>query len=651
MASRSVPAWLSALAVALLATLLATGATRQLSFVNSLEKVAADLRQAAFQAPMPQSDDIVIAAITEDTLARFAYRSPVDRAFLAELLLALQAKGVRGIGLDVLLDQPTEPDKDLQLAQTLRQLQVPVFVSYTRTPEVVNAEQLAYLDAFVPEPLRAAANLAKDPFDDAVRWIYPGQTGPGEPIGFARRAAAIAGVQTSPEPVAIAWRSRPDGETLPFRVFPAHAVQALPESWLRGKLVLVGAIVSITDRHRTPLAVLDEGDDGNMPGILVQAHAADQLISGRAAPAQGLPLTLATGLLLALLGVGLGHAGRGIGFRVAAALVLVGLLWAGALWGHRHGLPLLPLVAPTLALALSLWMMDVLIGRAERRQRQFVQGAFSRYVSPAVVNTLIDNPDALRISGVRQEAAFIFTDIAGFTTLSEQLPSEQLSEVLNRYLDGACAIVFEHGGTVDKFIGDAIMAIFNAPIAQADYGPRAVRCALALDAYAEQFRQRHNAQGIDLGITRIGVHAGPATIGNFGSQARMDFTALGDTVNTAARTEGVNKYFGTRVCCTQAMVDLCPQLPFLPMARVVLKGKVEAVALYAPVSEAQQTSGFERDYRQAHAALCKPDSDPQQLQQMFGALQLRYPDEPLARFHAQRVQAGFFSDHIVMEDK
>ena len=593
----------------------------------------------------------MVAAITEETLASFPYRSPVDRAFLAALLETLQAKGAKAVGLDILFDQPTEPEKDAQLAQTLRSMRSPVFVSYTVTPSVVNEDQLAYLNTFVPEPLRAAANLATDPFDGAVRWIFPGETEPGMPVSFARKAAEVFGVLTQPQPLAIAWRPRPDPDTLPFRVFPAHAAAVLPADWFAGKLVLVGAVVSITDRHRTPLAVVRDDDDGNMPGILVQAHSADQLITGRAAPEISFASMLGVGLLLSLIGVALGLAKRGILFSLVSGLVVVAVFWVGGLWGYAHGLGLIPLVAPTLALALSLWMMDALIGRAERRQRQFVQGAFSRYVSPAVVSQLVENPDALRITGTRQEASFIFTDIAGFTTLSEGLSSEALSEVLNSYLDGACAIVFSHGGTVDKFIGDAIMAIFNAPIAQADHAERAVRCALALDAYAEDFRKAKNAQGVPLGITRIGVHSGQATIGNFGSNARMDFTALGDTVNTAARTEGVNKYFGTRVCCTQEIVDRCPGLAFLPIGDVVLKGKQNAVTLYSPVSDAQQASGYAKDYVAAYALLTNDKASQQEIQHQFSELLLHYPEEPLARFHVDRIAQGLVSTKIVMEDK
>ncbi|MGA1253782.1 MAG: CHASE2 domain-containing protein, partial [Burkholderiaceae bacterium] len=190
------PQWLSGLAVAVAAAVLASGLTWGLAFLNSLEKVAADIRLAAFQPPQPQSESIVVAAITEETLASFPYRSPVDRAFLASLLETLQDKGAKAIGLDILLDQPTEPEKDELLAQTLRSMRIPVFVSYTVTPSVVNEDQLAYLNAFVPEPLRAAANLATDPFDGSVRWIFPGETEPGMPVSFARKAAEVYGVQT-----------------------------------------------------------------------------------------------------------------------------------------------------------------------------------------------------------------------------------------------------------------------------------------------------------------------------------------------------------------------------------------------------------------------------------------------------------------------
>jgi len=311
-------------------------------------------------------------------------------------------------------------------------------------------------------------------------------------------------------------------------------------------------------------------------------------------------------------------------------------------------LPLIPLVAPTLSLALSLWMMDTLIGGAERKQRQFVQGAFSRYVSPAVVGQLVENPESLSITGTRKDVTFIFTDIAGFTTLSEKLTSEKLSEVLNAYLDGACEIILRHEGTIDKFIGDAIMSIFNAPIPQSEHAARAVRCALELDAYAESFRIKANAEGVPIGVTRIGVHSGPAVVGNFGSQSRMDFTALGDTVNTAARTEGVNKYFGTRICCTEEVVAQCAGLPFRPVGDVVLKGKLTAVGLFNPVTvEYAQSEPYLR-YMSMYALLKSEDAKaPETVRQFHND----YPDDPLGEFHFERVEKGLNTARVVMEDK
>ncbi len=648
MTFKQIRPFITAITVVVVAAALAALATRYIVFLSALENAAGDIRIAVLQPPQAQSRDIVIVAITEDTLARFPYRSPVDRGFLAGLLLQLEKKGARLVALDVLFDQATEAAKDDALKQVLRALKVPLLVSYTDMPTIVNEAQLAYLNDFVPETLRASAHLATDPFDGTVRWIYPGETRAGEPRGFARKAAGLAGIETPATQVGIAWRARPDAETTPFPVYPAHALQTLPTEWFAGKVVLVGALLSITDRHRTPLAIVHGDDQGNMPGVTIQAHAIAQYLEGRQPPNLGLAAGLAASCVLALIGVLIGLLKKGIVFSAVAGLAVTAALWVAGMLGFTYGLPLLPLVAPTLALALALWIMDALLGSAERKHRKFVQDAFSRYVSPAVVGQLVAAPEGLRVSGTRRELSFIFTDIEGFTTLSEKLGSEQLSDVLNAYLDGACAIVLRHEGTIDKFIGDAIMVIFNAPVAQTDHVARAVRCALELDAYAEDFRARQNAAGVPLGSTRLGVHTGTAVIGNFGSSSRMDYTALGDTVNTAARSEGVNKYFGTRICCTESVVAQCPGLHFRPISEVLLKGKLTYIGLFTPVTAEAAASPLHRRYDEAYALLQREDPGaPSAVRQ----LQRDYPQDPLTCFHFARIEAGLNTNRIVMEDK
>ena len=645
----------AAIAIAIAAALLSGGSVHFIAPLANLETKLADIRVAAMQPAMPPSSDVVIIAIDEATLAAFPYRSPVDRGLVADLIEQLEAKGAAAIGVDIIVDQPTEAAKDERLRKVIRSTRTPLAFSFSSAPNVVNAEQLAYMEKFVPEDKRAEANLLTDPYDGLVRRINPGGTvvngrhvdTPEHPAGFVRKLAGMRGTTAPLYPVEIAWRAQPDAENAPFPTFSATYLPFLPPALIKGKIALIGAVLSITDRHRTPLSIIDDGDRGNMPGILIQAHGITQVLEARRPPTVPLSWTIGLLALFAAIGTGLSLLRKGIAFNVGISVVITIGYWVGAILGFGKGLPMVPLFGPTLALFLALWMMDLIIGRGERKQREFIQSTFSRYVSPAVVDQLIADPSAVQVSGSKRDATFIFTDIAGFTTLSEKLEAEELSDVLNNYLDGACEIILKYAGTIDKFIGDAIMAIFNAPIPQADHAERGIRCALELDAYAEAFRKDCNARDIPLGVTRIGIHSGLSIIGNFGSQSRMDFTALGDTVNTAARTEGVNKYFGTRVCCTQQVVDQCPNLEFRPIGDIVLKGKVQATRLYTPVA-AIDAPELIAGYRRAYALL--EANDPAAVD-CLASLSNDFPEDPVIRFHQDRIAHGLISTRVVMDDK
>ena len=653
---------LSSISVLIVASVIGGLLTLYFTPLKYLENAVKDIR-IAIQPPEQQSKDIVIATITEETVGMFPYRSPIDREFIAGLIKTLEIKGAKAVGIDVLFDSPTEPEKDILLKETIKNSIIPLFISYTNTPTAVNEDQLAYLNDFVPPNKRAAANFATDPFDGTVRWIFPGEDDTGMPLSFPRKGAKIVGIETSNKKnIPIAWRPKLNFETPAFPEFPSHAVAVLPDAWFKNKIVLIGAKLSLEDRHRTPLAIIDDGWEGKMPGVIIHAHALSQFLEKREPYKITTYTTFLTSLLMALIGIGIGLAKKGIVFSVVSGIISAVILWVISFVGFSYGLPMLPLVAPTLSLALALWMMDLIIGKAERQQRQFVQGAFSRYVAPAVVDKLVKNPDSLSVTGKKQVTTFIFSDIAGFTTLSENLSSEKLSSVLNDYLNGACKIVFKHGGTIDKFIGDAIMAVFNAPIQQADHIERAVSCALDLDEYCEKFRLTQNDLGVPIGCTRIGVHTGIATVGNFGSNARMDFTALGDTVNTAARTESVNKYFGTRLAATQEIVSGCKGLFFLPIGDIILKGKSVPVTLYNPVNENFYKSEFSTRYLTCYKNLKKTNLkvSSQDINKTIKEnnaansmleLSLDFPNEPLVSFHSQRIKKGLVTTLVVMEDK
>jgi class 3 adenylate cyclase len=635
-------------AILVLATALTVLAFEHVGFLKQADRFVDDVRTALFLPAEPQHPEIVIAAITEDTLAQFPYRSPVNRGFLADLLQQLDERGAKLVAIDVLFDQPTEPENDEKLRQAILGMKSKVVVTYAdNVSGQMTDDQQEYLDKFLPAEVRAMGNLATDAFDDTVRRVHPGHaTRDGTFVrGFAGAVAAKLGVAAPTEEVPAVWRGRPNAETEPFAEYPAHLVPVLPPEWFKNKIVLVGAEYTLIDRHRTPFKVVRERD---MPGIVIHAHAVAQFLDGKSVRAVGpLGSTLLVALLAAL-GIALGTLHRHMLIRLAAGAVAVGALWAYGFLGALEGLTTIPLVMPTVAFGLSMWMTDSVTGREAKKQKEFIQGAFSRYVSPKVVDELIADPSKLSIEGERRTMSFMFTDIAGFTTLSESIESKKLAQVLNEYLNEACRIIQRYDGTVDKFIGDAIFSIWNAPLDQPDHEQRAVRCAIELDEFAERFREAQVAAGIPMGVTRIGVHTGEATIGNFGAEQKMEYTALGDAVNTAARLEGINKYFGTRICISEATRRKIDHVVFRPVAFIRPKGKLTSLGIFEPLSDERAASDYIRRYNEAYSAM--EAADPKAAA-MLEALYAENHDDKTVALHLKRLRNGETGTEVIMDDK
>ncbi|WP_336490587.1 adenylate/guanylate cyclase domain-containing protein [Methylobacterium nigriterrae] len=277
----------------------------------------------------------------------------------------------------------------------------------------------------------------------------------------------------------------------------------------------------------------------------------------------------------------------------------------------------------------------------ESRRRQVLaeraHASLSRYFSPNLAERLASDPSGLELGGVRREVASLFTDIAGFTSLVESVDPARLADILNDYLSAMTDIVFLHEGTVAKIVGDAIHVLFGAPGDQPDHGARAVACALALDETAEAFRVRWRARGIEVGETRIGVHAGPAIVGNFGGNRFFDYTAYGDTINTAARLEGANKYLGTRICVSAQVVLRTDRFRGRPVGDLVLRGKQEALRAFEPLTVAAYDELTLSRYQEAFAKLEAGDAAAMPA---FAALVGTRPDDTLAGFHLRRLLNG-----------
>ena len=423
----------------------------------------------------------------------------------------------------------------------------------------------------------------------------------------------------------------------------------LPDAWIAGKIVLLGADLSLTDRHRTPFAVAREGREGTIAGIIIQAHILAQLLDGRVAPEDRafVPL-LATLALFAMIGAALGHTGVPIWLRVGGAVIAIAILWVGAFYLFRDRQLLLPLIEPVVALGLALWLSDAWSGRAERQQKKFIQGVFSKYVSGELLQEIVKDPKKLDLSASRRPMSLIFTDVQGFTTLSEKLEAAHLADILNRYLDGGCREIWKFGGTINQFTGDAIYAMFNAPREQPDHAKRALQAALDIDQFSERFRAEERAKGVDFGMTRIGVHTAEANVGNFGSLDRYEYKALGDAVNTAARLEGLNKYFGTRILITQQTRDASPEVPCRKVGGVIVKGKSEPIHVFEPLTGARATDENTTLYLAAFERM--KNADPAALA-AFEDLCQRYPDDALAEYHLERLREGETGEVFAMAEK
>ena len=308
-----------------------------------------------------------------------------------------------------------------------------------------------------------------------------------------------------------------------------------------------------------------------------------------------------------------------------------------------------PIDFPDLEATLAKTIRHIRILR-EARERQATaeraHASLSRYFSPNLAQRLVSDTEALDLRGQRREIATLFTDIASFTTLVETIEPDVLGPLLNEYLVGMTNVVFAHDGTLAKIIGDAVHVMFGAPGEQPDQAARAVACALALDEFAQSFRERWQRKGIALGVTRIGAHAGLALVGNFGGDRFFDYTAYGDTINVTARLETANKQLGTRVCVSATLAGKVADFRGRPMGDLVLRGRTEALRAFEPVSGEDYKNDAMNGYREAFAKL--EANDPSALA-AFAAHVGKNPDDQLAGFHLKRLLNGAAGTRIVLE--
>lgn len=427
----------------------------------------------------------------------------------------------------------------------------------------------------------------------------------------------------------------------PAQTFPHYPIAdilagRLDKGALKDKIVLVGpTAVGIYDLRVTPY-------DNVFPGVEIHANIIDNILrkdflvrpnwSGIFDIGSIILIGLILGLALPKLSA---MTGPFLGLGLLA--VLVGGNFALFIRGWW-----INLVFPVLSLAVIYIGITVFRYITEEREKRKIKGAFSSYVNPSVVNEMLKNPDMLKLGGDKRIATVLFSDIRGFTTISEKLDPEALVNLLNRYLTIMTGLVFEYDGLLDKYIGDAIMAVWGAPLAQPEHALLACRTSLDMMAELEKLRRTlaqedENVPYLDIGI---GLNTGPMVVGNMGSETRMDYTAMGDSVNLGSRLEGANKQYGTNIIIGEVTFEQVKDVMYCrDLDSVAVKGKKLPVRIYELLGEAGRVSeekiNLARAFTRGVAAY--KSRQFKKAEGIFLGIKDHYPEDKPTRLYLDRV--------------
>lgn len=378
----------------------------------------------------------------------------------------------------------------------------------------------------------------------------------------------------------------------PARDISARAVleRRVPRSEIEGRIIFVGALaVGLGDVRATPLEAV-------VPGVDVHAQIVESLTTGallsRPDWAPGLEFFVAFAafvLTMPLLFVAPPF--------VSAAfppLAVAGLFGASFYFFEKQGLLLDP-AYPSLVVVGSYVVGAVTLWRAETLARRQVRRAFGKFVAPAVVDRLAEHPERLVLGGETRELTVLFSDLRNFSGISEGMSARELTQFMNDYLTPMTDAILECEGTVDKYMGDAILAFWNAPLDIADHPRKAVRAALAMRAALARLNETRARAARAEGRSHVeaamglGLHLGPCSVGNMGSIRRFDYSILGDNVNLASRLEGASKAFATDIIVSSAIRDVVPDMAWLDLGRIVVVGRSEATHVFALAGDAEFT--------------------------------------------------------------
>lgn len=546
-------------------------------------------------APNASRFPITIIGIDEPSFAEVGRQWPWPRSLYGKLVDTLAREGAIVIAFDLVLTEPDRggPAEDEALAAAIKRAGNVVLAADQAYIETAYARQWMRVD---PLPvLREAGAVTGFARIELDRDATPRRI-PLEQDAFWRRIAALLARQVpdvqvqDPPPGSMI---RYAGPILTFQYvsfYQALDPAKLPPGLFKDQVVIIGRHVQVSteagainpDVFFTPFTA---STGWSTPGAEIHAHILETALRGDAVRPVG-PAWIAL-LIVAVLALCAALLPR-MPLRWGALLVagLAGLLSGVDVLLFARADLWLPVGAPIAAMATLYLAYGGMAFLVERRRRAELRHAFSLYVSPEVVDHVMAQPERLALGGEYRDVTLLFTDLAGFTNITEKLGAEEVTRILNQHFTGATGIIKRHHGTVNRFIGDAVMAMWGAPLEDPDQALHAVEAAIELQADVARLRAELVAAGRPPIAMRVGIHSDRVIVGNLGASDRLDYTAIGDGVNLAARLEGVNKLYGTGILVSGATAArVGGRLALRPVDRVVVKGKTEPVEIFTPCDD------------------------------------------------------------------
>ncbi|PIR41667.1 MAG: hypothetical protein COV30_02390 [Candidatus Yanofskybacteria bacterium CG10_big_fil_rev_8_21_14_0_10_37_15] len=512
-------------------------------------------------------NNIIIFAIDNESLSKIG-QWPWPRKVFSEGIKKLQSSKV--IAVDVNFSEPSRFGKadDNFLASSISDSNAKIILP-TQINEITG-ETLNSLPIFQSNSSKSVVNISLE--DGVARKV---QNYHGELLGFgATVAQQYKNDLFIPPEIRISYA----GPAKTFLTFPFSDLleNKIPERIYENKIVMIGATApDLHDFFQTPTGLL--------PGVEIHANIINTLLSQNFYSDLSSPISILIILLAGLLvGIIILKTKKLSSMVLFLIILLVGInLIAAILFSFKIIIPILYLNINIIAVSIILILFQYF---SESKEKKFIHDSFKYYLSPNVIDELISNPKKLQLGGERKKLAIMFSDIRGFTSISETMTPEQLTHILNEYLTEMTDIVMEHNGLVDKYIGDAVMAFWGAPLPNPNQSTDSCKSAIRMIKVLKNLNEHWKLAGITHVLSiGVGINTGEAVVGNFGSKKRFNYTILGDEVNLASRLEGLNKAYGTEIIIaesTKLEIEHDPEIKFRELDFIRVKGKKNAIKIF-----------------------------------------------------------------------